>query len=205
MKITFPCHMCGHSVTRRKSQVKGQAAFCSYSCRARFYGASPSAAEAGRKAFAAKCSATATDRFWAKVDRREPEKCWEWTAYRKARGYGVLTWHGRRLLAHRVALSLMDDDWSNPLHVCHSCDNPACCNPAHLWRGSDQDNYNDMVHKGRSRRAKGEANGFARITAEIASAIRNSTKSQRELAEHYGVSKSLICHVKSGRTWGHIT
>jgi hypothetical protein len=108
------------------------------------------------------------------------------------------------MLAHRVALSLYDDDWESPLHVLHRCDNPACCNVAHLWRGTDRDNSDDKLRKGRDRKATGAANSRSKITEAIAAEIRASDKTQKELAALYGVSRSAICHLKNNRTWKHI-
>ena len=69
------------------------------------------------------------EQFWSRVAIGEPNACWEWTGYRSPAGYGQTAWKGKVWLAHRVALSLVDNDWGNKLPVCHSCDLPPCCNP----------------------------------------------------------------------------
>jgi hypothetical protein len=72
--------------------------------------------------------------------------CWEWTGYLK-KGYG---WTGAGL-AHRKAYALAFGAIPAGMLVCHRCDNPRCCNPAHLWLGTNGDNIRDMARKGRAR------------------------------------------------------
>lgn len=90
-------------------------------------------------------------RFWARVDRRGPDECWEWTGYRLRLGYGRLTYHGRTTAAHRLAYAFAHGPIPEGLFICHRCDNPPCCNPAHLFLGTVADNNADMRAKGRHR------------------------------------------------------
>lgn len=90
-------------------------------------------------------------RFWAKVDKRGPDECWEWTAARHDRGgYGLINIGGRVARANRIAL---EQKLGRPLgpsmKARHSCDNPPCCNPAHLLEGTQADNVADMHSRGR--------------------------------------------------------
>src|SRR5688572_756115 len=90
------------------------------------------------------------DRFWSKVDRTSgygPNgDCWRWTDH-LARGYGEFSAGYRQLRASRVAYFLCtgEDPW--PLNVCHTCDWPPCCNGAHLFKGTHQDNVSDRTSK----------------------------------------------------------
>ena len=94
---------------------------------------------------------TVAERFAAKVDRRGPDDCWEWTGFRNRGGYGV-GWDGERKLgAHRLAYLLEHGSIPDGLQVCHTCDNRGCVNPAHLWAGSRTQNQHDMGRKGRGR------------------------------------------------------
>jgi hypothetical protein len=88
----------------------------------------------------------APERFWARVEKLSTG-CWEWSGFRNlARGgYGYV--EGRR--AHRVAWELANGPIPEGLHVCHRCDNPPCCNPSHLWLGTDLDNARDKIAKRR--------------------------------------------------------
>lgn len=89
-----------------------------------------------------------TERFWEKVDVGGPDECWDWQGARAHYGHGIINVTGRSLLAHRVAWSITHGDPAEA-NVCHRCDNPPCCNPAHLFLGSQADNIADMHRKGR--------------------------------------------------------
>lgn len=87
--------------------------------------------------------------------RRTPSGCWEWVGYRKPSGYGKFSLH--RLgthAAHRLAYEVFCGPIPEGLSVCHHCDNPPCCNPAHLFVGTNGDNIRDRNRKGRNPVAK---------------------------------------------------
>jgi hypothetical protein len=91
-------------------------------------------------------------RFWGRVDKSAgPDACWPWTGSRRGGGYGRVTVNGRSTSASRVAYELTHGTIPDGKHVCHTCDNPPCCNPAHLWVGTPADNTRDMLSKGRGR------------------------------------------------------
>jgi hypothetical protein len=102
---------------------------------------------------------SAAERFWAKVDKAGSDECWEWTATRNEHGYGGIRLGGRggRLWkAHRVAFMLTTERFDLPadVHVCHHCDNPPCCNPAHLYAGDYGTNTRDRLERGRQARGR---------------------------------------------------
>jgi hypothetical protein len=98
------------------------------------------------------------DRIWGKIDQRGPEDCWEWKFRNPSPvpRYGRVTIGGRspnrkRILAHRAVWILTHGALPVELDVLHRCDNPPCCNPAHLFVGTHRDNMKDRQEKGRTR------------------------------------------------------
>ena len=91
-------------------------------------------------------------RFWSKVDVRGPADCWPWQGSRSSLGYGMFrAGHGRTFVASRFLLEEISERLlTGDEFACHSCDNPPCCNPAHLWAGTPLQNRRDCIAKGRS-------------------------------------------------------
>jgi hypothetical protein len=132
--------------------------------------------------------------------------CWEWNGSRHVRdGYGQIA--GSRetgpLKSHRVAYELAHGPIPAGMHVCHSCDNPPCVNPAHLFAGTPRENQADMTIKGRGKHMvmAGEASPSSRLNWGAVQEIRASQESLSVLARRYGVSRMAISHVKNGKTW----
>jgi hypothetical protein len=144
-------------------------------------------------------------RFWIKVDRRGPDDCWPWLAAKDGKGYGAFSFNRKRATAHRVAFFFSHGHW--PVHdACHKCDNPACCNPAHLFDGTHQDNMDDMVAK--RRHQHGERNGHRKLTEVQVLEIRRRyiprKVTGRALAAELNVSHATVEDVIAGRTWRHL-
>lgn len=143
--------------------------------------------------------------FWRKVNKRGPDDCWEWLAYKNSSGYGFFALLPLDMfLAHRIMYYLATGKQPGPLHVCHACDNPGCCNPAHFFLGTHADNMADKVAKGRSRPLKGVDNGRVKLTERQVLEIRASGETQDALAVKYGVSQGLISSIRVRRTWKHV-
>ncbi len=146
------------------------------------------------------------ERFWEKVDKSGD--CWLWTAATNLNGYGVIWFNQVMTPAPRVAVFLTGLEIPDGMCVCHTCDNPPCVNPSHLFIGSYSDNLVDMVSKGRANRPKGERSPFAKMTDEGVLAARAAYAEggalQKDLAEQYGVSKTAMRRILIREKWAHI-
>jgi hypothetical protein len=92
------------------------------------------------------------ERFWERVNKGND--CWVWVGNRLPKGYGRMCSGGKSgqvLLAHRVSWALHNGPIPTGKYICHTCDNPPCVNPNHLFLASHAENMADMVAKGRAR------------------------------------------------------
>ncbi len=116
---------------------------------------------------------TVEERFWSKVDIRGPDECWPWMAG-TSHGYGEFSpTHGTTVRAHRFAYELVKGPIPADLGVLHKCDFKPCCNPTHLWPGTEMDNSRDCVAKGRQ--ARGESHGSHLHPERMARGERNGS------------------------------
>jgi hypothetical protein len=163
--------------------------------------------------------------FWTLVDRSGGEdSCWPWTHGDNGVGYGRVRHGGESFYAHRLAYENANGLIPDGLEVCHSCDNPPCCNPAHLFLGEHVDNMGDMKAKGRGRGGgptgddhwtrmhpervlRGEATGQSRLTEDDVRAIRARHPSEglAALAAEFGVDRSMIHRIVKRRAWASVT
>jgi hypothetical protein len=151
-----------------------------------------------------------------RVDRAGgPDACWLWDGHRRRDGYGHIIAGsprtGRReVLAHRQAFEYTSGPIPLGAFVCHRCDNPCCCNPAHLFVGTHADNMADMARKGRRRgiaSVRGEAHGNAIFTEADIRAIRRECEAgalQREVGARFGVDQAVISNIVRRKRWAHV-
>jgi hypothetical protein len=135
-----------------------------------------------------------------------PDACWPWTMFKQRKGYGIVQMPKKRYLAHRAAYTLWVGPIPHGLFVCHHCDNPPCCNPAHLFLGTARDNALDAVQKGRLRgfSSAGEAHPSARLTLDDVRTIRSRRQSGEahvSLAAAFGMSYGQIYKICRGDNW----
>lgn len=142
-------------------------------------------------------------KFQARIDKRGGDECWPYMGARCRDGYGSLRLGGVQTSAHRLAYTLAFGEIPPGAHVRHKCDNPPCCNPAHLEAGSQLDNMRDKAERGRGRTLPrpGESSPTAKLTWEAVRIIRGSPAPRAELAAQFGVSASNISMVLAGKTW----
>lgn len=152
--------------------------------------------------------------FRARIPAGLPaDACWPWEGATDRRGYGLWSVKGagvrRTHVASRLAYELHSGETiPEGLSVCHTCDNPPCCNPAHLWLGTALDNARDKMAKGRLRHgdASGTKNGHALLDWTKVDDIRRRVAegprgTSSALAREYGVAPQTICNVVKGRAW----
>jgi hypothetical protein len=148
-------------------------------------------------------------RFDSKVRRGAPDECWPWLGATSPKGYGVLQLgtavESDTRFAHRLAWEYANGPIPEGQRVLHRCDNPPCCNPGHLFLGTDTDNQRDKVEKGRQ--AKGQDLPQTVLTPADVRAIRRSLaagQTQELIGLRYGVSRATIGQIKRGETWRHV-
>lgn len=129
-------------------------------------------------------------------------RCWEWTAFKNRKGYGIFKLNGRHVGAHRISYELYISEIPKGLLCLHRCDNPSCVNPKHLFLGTNQDNMNDMKSKGR--KPKGSDSYRAKLTWEQVVDIRSFVKcgaSEADMARRHNVNPSCINKIINNKTW----
>lgn len=155
---------------------------------------------------------TVRDRFEDKYIPEPNSGCWLWTGSYSSMGYGQLSVmvgdEGyKKVGAHRLSWMLHRGSIPDGMHLCHKCDNPACCNPDHLFLGTHADNMRDASEKGKflwkagreDKNPRGEAHPRHKLTFEDAEVIRASMDTGRALAKRFSVSEALISMVRNGQ------
>lgn len=125
-------------------------------------------------------------------------ECWVFTGARNPGGYGVFSYKGQGRLARRVMFELTEGR-SPEGYVMHSCDNPPCCNPEHLFEGTQKDNLKGMRQRGRS--LTGERNSNAKLTWQAVRHIRKSILPVKDLAEIFEVTPRNIRSILDNQSW----
>lgn len=158
--------------------------------------------------------------FIARVLVDQKTGCWLWQGGRYPEGYGFMrSYKGVRVRSHRYSYEYHKGPIPFGMCVCHKCDNPPCCNPEHLWLGTDTDNVADRNAKGRTARGdssgsrlhpgshRGEANGHAKLTEARVRQVKRLHSigtTRAALAARFGVGWGTIDSILAGRTWVHV-
>ena len=226
--LTRNCLVCQAVFHPLPSRVRsGEGVVCSVQCRTVFqtrkidreceycqqqFHVSPSATLRGRARYCSKSCYNLAARVEPTMEYLKTRcvvvgECWEWGGFRDGRGYGQFGNRRRYSQAtHRLAYELHHGVSLQSTDVVrHACDNPSCCNPAHLSLGTFADNSEDMVSRGRS--LTGSKHPHAKLTEEKVKQIREAKRNGETLsalAATFGVNKTCISGITTGKTWRHI-
>lgn len=160
-----------------------------------------------------------TNRFFSFVNKNGPTPdhkpdlgaCWIWGGALKPAGYGVFSFRGLSLFAHRVSWMMANGEIPSGLFIIHKCDLPCCVRPDHLMAGTQSDNISDAFRKGRMRghlkAMKGSKNGMAKIDESDIPKILSmlgAGMTQVEIAKQFGISNVSVRLIGIGATWKHV-
>lgn len=159
-------------------------------------------------------------RFWSKVRKGAPGECWPYLEASDKDGYGVFTPKHQSMRAHRFAYEVAVGPIPRGVVVRHRCDNPPCCNPAHLEPGTVADNNADAVRRGRTASGdrnfahrhpellkRGTAHPNAKLNDQAVREIRAALvggETQRAIAARYGVDQQIVRRIGCGQLWRHV-
>lgn len=149
------------------------------------------------------------DRFLSKLTK-QPNGCWEYIGAKDADGYGMFWFNGRTIGAHRFSIEyLANQPLNKGNQTCHSCDNPCCCNPNHLFIGSTQDNTADRHRKGRT--ATGSQIGTSTYSECDILKVKQAFCSRphyrgiiKDLSKEFSISYAVVWNVCRNKGWRHI-
>lgn len=149
--------------------------------------------------------------FDQRVRKGVGDECWVWHGRTNDGGYGRLVIGKHEFLAHRVAYQFVYGTIARKLKVCHSCDNPPCVRPDHLFAGTTANNNADMWAKGRGvvngPSLPGESNPQAELTEPEVRLIRRLVAMgipQNVIAKAAGVTFQHVSDIVKGKKWGHV-
>ena len=146
--------------------------------------------------------------FEARLEQyvNKTESCWLWTRATNGKGYGICS-DG---LVHRAAYKLFNGPIPDGKYVLHQCDVRNCCNPEHLYAGTQKDNVRDAIDRGRHHvkgQPPGERHSLSKLTEAQALAIKRLAKrgtKSKELSMLYKISLAQIRRIISGERWKHL-
>ena len=190
-RITKTCKQCGQNFSIRPVELSyGRGGYCCKHCFDEAQRGDP------------------YGRLWNRVDKSDgPGACWPWTGKSKVRGYPVMRFNGKQRRVARIILELDGRPAGTNQLACHTCDNPPCCNPAHLYPGSPADNVDDRQKRERFRWAVGEERRNTKLTTTQVLEIRSahqSGESYESLARRFGVTSGNIRWIVKKKSWKHV-
>jgi hypothetical protein len=123
--------------------------------------------------------------------------------------YGYFLLNGRVEGAHRVSFKLLlNETIPDGIKACHTCDNPWCVNPTHIFLGTTADNNRDAISKGRNKNPPvlfGCKNGLSKLTDQQAVSVFHDDRYKKIIAKEYGIDVSTVYLIKNKRRYAHVT
>lgn len=193
-QVPTTCQYCGAAFTRTPSRLRRATRhFCSRECDNEW-----------RRSRPVDSIDTMRERFYERVVVSDEDSCWLWVGAYNG-DYGRMPrGRGRGFGAHRASYLIHHGEIPNGMEVCHSCDNPSCVNPYHLFAGTHADNMRDMKEKGKRR---GVLQARAKLTdadIPVIWRMRAEGHKQEDIAKRFGMSRTGIANVLQGHTWTHV-
>lgn len=194
-RVQRECEWCGSPFMAIKDRVRaGKGRFCSLTC--------------SGKSIRAQYAKTPVDRFMAMVKKRD-SGCWMWLGSQDSDGYGSIRMNGRSIRAHRFSYQYFVGPIPGGMLVCHRCDTPGCVNPEHLFIGSNRENMQDMVAKGRHLDGRaGSGSHLAKLSLEDVRAIRDLLAQgvkNIEIATQFSISHRTVSAIKTRKIWANFS
>lgn len=189
---------CSHACKGKAESAKAQIELCCLTCKRLFMRRKSRVRGARRHYCSDTCERQAPPedialRFWRMVSREKPQECWPWKGPIIRKGYGIF-WlpNKKHRIAHIMAWELTYGPMPQGFQGNHTCDNPPCCNPAHVYPGTHVENMEDTMyaaqHSGRKRQLTDEH--IAAIKALI------GQKPQKDIATLFGISPATVSAIK---------
>jgi len=153
---------------------------------------------------------TVLERVLAKTEIIPECGCWIFMGQLNKQGYGRIGRGGRNgglAFTHRITYQYLVKDIPYGMHVLHKCDVPSCCNPHHLFVGTDADNNADMISKGRAVYVRGEQQGIAILTEQLVRQMRASRlagESVKSIAQRLSIKYHTAHKAIVGINWKHV-
>lgn len=208
MKGISNCELCGNSFEWERYSNQSIARFCGKACWYKWNSENLASFNEKRFQWSKASKQEKLERLRSIFDDKvtKTDSCWFWTGTKDPDGYGMIHYgKNKQLKAHRASWLIHRGDFDLTLIVCHSCDNPSCVNPDHLFLGTVQTNTLDKVKK--NRQTKGSTNFGSKLTEESVLKIKELLSlgvTGSRIAKDYKISTSVISSIKQNKSWKHV-